>query len=490
VCSLMRMRCAVLMACAALVLMAGACASLPSPPPGTIADEDSAGTVWGDEYEGLRLDPPEPGRSTRRGVRAEWIDGATQSARFDAFGYGASVRARSYPSGDAGSIAWQGGGPVREVAIGSISPVIADGALVGDPRTGGDLRAPTTTRSGGLSLATSSASWAAMTGAGVLVGARDWRAAAAAWQPRDDGSDRVAFASVEHHARGTTIGAAAGATERGASSHEAASLYVARDDGASFASGEVAMARERVRAVARVVQGERREWSAIAIAGAGPLGEEQLVFTPRERWGAALERRDLWPWGTSRGGISSLTRRAAGMNVRRRRVFWDGSWHVSDDTRFEMAARVTRESSDRGATGMLAALPAHDVRDDWRARATLRAERVDDNGRIIDNAYRLEWVQNGSGRPGTIATWTCRWRSGAMDGRLSASAYALHRGQVAYSAESASIGVAEYAAISGRGAALSASWRVSIARHAWVRAEWSKRSPDASRIWISAGFHI
>ncbi len=48
----------------------------------------------------------------------------------------------------------------------------------------------------------------------------------------------------------------------------AASLYASRDDGAAFMSGEVAISAGRVRAVARAVAGARREWSAVAIAGA------------------------------------------------------------------------------------------------------------------------------------------------------------------------------------------------------------------------------
>jgi hypothetical protein len=473
-----------------VLMMAAGCGSVPPPSSETLVEDDSTGTLWGDEYEGLRLDPAEPAPSMRRGVRGEWADGATESARFDAFARGARVRARSYPSGDAGSIAWESDGAVRAIAVGSISPNIADGALVGDPRTGGDLRAPTSLRSTGLNLETSSSSWASMVGAGVVLGAHTWRVAAGGWQPRDHAPDRIAFASVERGLHGTTIGAAAGATVGGASSREAASLYAARDDGASFASGEVAIADGRARAVARVVAGERREWSAVAIAGAGPAGEEQLVFTPRERWGTALERRDGWGWGTSRGGFSSLTRRDVSSSVRRRRAFWDGSWRIRDDARLELAARVTRESSDRGATGVLVALPAHEVHDDWRARATLRTQHVDDRRRIIDNAYRVEWVQNRSGRPGTIATWTWRVRAGAIDGRFAASAYALHRGQVAYAADSAPAGTAEYAAISGKGAALSASVRVSIEHHAWVGAEWAQRSPHDARVWISAGFRI
>jgi hypothetical protein len=335
----------------------------------------------------------------------------------------------------------------------------------------------------------SASSWSSMTGAGVVLGRESLRLALGGWHAHGEPSVRVAAASVERRTRGATLGIAGGAATEGAPAPErgAVSLYAARDDGTSFASGEVAMAEGRMRAVTRFVAGERREWSAIAIAGAGPAVDEPLVFTRRERWGAALERRDGWSWGASRAGVSSLLRRDAVSEMRRRRAFWDGEWRIRDDTRFELAARVTREDSDRGATGPLAAIPARATSDDWRARATLRAQHTNDQGWVMDNAYRIEWVQNRSGRPGTLVMWTWRLRAGAFDGRFSASAHALQREQVTYVAESMPLDTGDYSAMTGKGAAMTASLRLWLRRHAWLEATWAARAPAASRVWVALG---
>ncbi|HET6462919.1 MAG TPA: hypothetical protein VFH33_03885 [Candidatus Krumholzibacteria bacterium] len=222
--------------------------------------------------------------------------------------------------------------------------------------------------------------------------------------------------------------------------------------------------------------------SAIAIAGAGPANDEPLVFARKERWGAALERRDGWGWGASRAGVSTLTRRDVVSNIRRRRAFWDGEWRVTDDTRFQLAARVTREENTRASKGALASLPAQELTDEWRARATLRVFPG-----LIDNSYRLEWVQARTGKPGMIATWVWRLRAGALDTKLSASAHALQSGQVAYSTDAAPPGLVEYSSITGKGAALAASFRLWLKHHAWLGAAWSQRPPGPSRVWITLG---
>jgi len=262
----------------------------------------------------------------------------------------------------------------------------------------------------------------------------------------------------------------------------AASIYAARHTETAFASGEFALSGNNSRAVARVVA---REWSAIAIAGAGPAKDAPLVFARKERWGAALERRDGWGWGASRTGVSTLTRRDVISDIRRRRAFWDGEWRVSDDTRLQLAARITREETTRPVNGALAAFPSHEVVDDWRARATLRVFL--DNGWPMDNAYRVEWVQNRSGKPGMIASWSWRMRTGALDTRLSASAHALAPGQVSYSTDDAPPGVSEYSAVTGKGASLAASTRLWLRHHAWLGAAWSQRPPGSPRVWVTLG---
>jgi hypothetical protein len=185
--------------------------------------------------------------------------------------------------------------------------------------------------------------------------------------------------------------------------------------------------------------------------------------------------------------VSTLTRRDVVSDIRRRRAFWDGEWRITGDTRLQLAARVTREETTRAVNDALASLPSHEVSDDWRARATLRAWRVTGAGRLVDNTYRLELVQNRAGKPGVIATWAWRLRTGALDTRLSASAHALEHGQVSYSTDAAPPGLVEYSAVTGKGAALGASLRLWLKRHAWLGAAWSQTPPRPSRVWITLG---
>ncbi len=447
-------------------------------------EADSAGTVWGDEYEGLAVDGGETVRTLPRGFNVEWVDGETQSARVDAFAHGASVHARSYPSGEVGSVSWRSEGVLREIVAGDFTPAIAEGALIGDPRTGGDLRASQTAHAQGLAMRPSTSFWSSMRGGGVVLGAGAYRVSLGGWEAHDEALGRVGVASLERRIHDGVLGISAGASE---DRRAAASIYGSHDMENAFSGGELALSQGRARAVARVVAGDSREWSAIAIAGAGPANDEPLVFARKERWGAALERRDGWGWGASRTGVSTLTRRDVVSDIRRRRAFWDGEWRVSSDTRFQLAARITREETTRPASGTLTALPSHEVVDDWRARATLRVGSVMDNGWLTDNSYRLEWVQSRTGKPGIIATWAWRMRAGALDTKFFASAHALESGQVSYSTDTAPPGLVEYSAVTGKGALLAASFRLWLRHHARLGAAWSQRPPADSRVWITLG---
>jgi hypothetical protein len=181
-------------------------------------------------------------------------------------------------------------------------------------------------------------------------------------------------------------------------------------------------------------------------------------------------------------GVSTLTRRDVVSDIRRRRAFWDGEWRFSSDTRLQLAARITREDNTRPVKGTLASLPSHEVTDEWRARATLRV-----SAGLTDNSYRLEWVQNRTGKPGMIAAWAWWLRAGFVDARLAASAHALAPGQVSYSAEDAPPGLVEYAPVTGKGASLAASVRLWLKHHAWLGAAWSQTPPRPQRVWITVG---
>jgi len=128
------------MALLATVLLLSSCATSPpsrlQAPPDEI---DSTGTIWGDEYEGLAVDGGETVRTRPRGFNVEHTDGATQSTRVDALAHGVSARARSYPSGEVGSVSWRGAGVVREITAGDFSPAIAEGTLTVSPWAVGRL---------------------------------------------------------------------------------------------------------------------------------------------------------------------------------------------------------------------------------------------------------------------------------------------------------------------------------------------------------------
>jgi hypothetical protein len=365
-----------------------------------------------------------------------------------------------------------------------ISPEVAEGALVGDPRAGAEPVPDASGRQHGLSVSASTSSYAAMAGGGVVVAPGRVRVSLAGWQSPRDESSRALFGSIEHRTERTTAGVAGGATIAPGVRERALSVFGARGDESSFLGGEVAMAEGRVRGVARVVAGTSREWSAIASAGAAPSGEGRLTFGANERWGAAVERRDAWGWGSSRLRVSTSMRRAVSTDVRRRRLTWDGTWRVSPDTRVEFAARATRDVDLRAASGALAALPVLEVHDEWRARATLRSRRRLSPVWSVDNAYRIEWVEARTGRPGTMVTWTCALRAAGLEWKFAASAFALSGGQVVYSPDAAPLGAGSFEAISGRGAAMSAQFRAHLRRHASVGLSWSQRPPGEARVAV------
>jgi hypothetical protein len=449
---------------------------------------DSLDTHWGDESD----EPVEaalPGHPAR-GMTAEWVrEGATHRARLDASVAHASVRVRSASRGDVGTLRWRGGGALREIAVGHVVPSIAQGALCGDASASADLSSRAPEGMEGLRMDSGASPWTARRGGGVVAGFGAYRVGVGGCESSGEPAHRVGFASVERCRAGGTLGAAVAARVEGGSSR-AASIYASRSDAAFSAGAETAVCAGRVRSVVRMAAGERRSWSAVLVAGAGPAREEPLVFDRRSRWGAALERRDLWMRGESRVAISSLTRRDDASDVRRRRLSCEGRWRITPYARLELAARITSEAARGFPDALAGAAPRRDAADEWRARATLRARQAGESGWQVENTYRLEWVQNRSGRPGTLAGWSLRWQAGPLEGGGSAAAHALHGGQVAYEASPEPLASGEYAPLTGRGARVSAWLRVRLGPHAWLEGTWTQRSPSPERIWLSAGVRI
>jgi hypothetical protein len=279
----------------------------------------------------------------------------------------------------------------------------------------------------------------------------------------------------------------AGAASGDESWRTAGSAFASRTDAATFVSAEIAVAPRWVRTAARLVAGERGEWSAVVVTGAVVSREDPLACDGRERRGVALERRDTWGWGASRCAVSSLLRRDADSALHRRRVSWDGQWRIGTGARVELAGRVSREERERAAGGALSGRPAHTVADDRRARATLYTRHAPGGGWTLDNRYRLEWVQGRSGRPGTIVTWAATLRAGVVEGRLLAGAHALHSEQIAYSPDPAPLDPGAFGALAGRGASMTGSLRVWLGGHVFAGATWSARSPAPGRWWLTLG---
>lgn len=73
---------------------------------------------------------------------------------------------------------------------------------------------------------------------------------------------------------------------------------------------------------------------------------------------------------------------------------------------------------------------------------------------------------------------------------MTATAHALLAGQVAYESEAAPLATGQFSAISGRGAAMTASGKLWLLRRAWLGATWTSRPPAEPRVWVSLGLRI
>jgi hypothetical protein len=147
---------------------------------------------------------------------------------------------------------------------------------------------------------------------------------------------------------------------------------------------------------------------------------------------------------------------------------------------------VTREVEIRAADRPFVSPPAAETSDEWRVRATLRAVRALAPALEVDNAYRLDLVGKRNGATGTMVTWQCSLRGASLDGRLSASAFALPAGQLAYAPNPGAVGASAVSAVSGGGATLSASMRLSLNAHARLGVSWTLRSPREGRVLVFA----
>ncbi len=432
------------------------CASRPPSVPVDPDKDDATPVVWGDEYDGVALDiDREFDAAPPASFAADATTGATDVASARMAAGPLAARLRATPDARAGAVEWRSA-RVHAVA-GSIRPTLADRCVLADARDAGVVIARGSRTISGLRVSPSSSTWGSVEGAGLAALVGPLRMAAAAWELRDDRAIPSAWASVDWRSRTTVAGVAAGGN-RGRP--ETVSCYAARVRASVLTAGEVAVGRDGVGASLRVVAGERGEWRGAVAAGPVRAPTDSPDALARNRWGAAVERRDTWRALSSRSTLSSRTRRTPDGDDRRRRAEWAGEVRVADGVRLEFGVRATRDASLR-ATALLEEASAPDIHDDVRARVVLRTVDVTSDATRIEFAYRVDAVSTGTGgRPGLVIAWQGRMRRGPIDARVQASAHDLATGQLATIGRPALPGAASFATVSHRGADVAAAVRV------------------------------
>ncbi len=456
-----------------LLLLGGCAAGPPAAPP------EGDPVVWGDEYEGIRLDADrEFADAIPASVGADVVAGETVSTRLRAGTGPVSARWRITDDASVGAMEWRSG-RLHAVA-GAVRPAVSEGAVVADAR---DTGAPVARglAPGGLRVSPSASTWGSSVGGGVAVLAGPLRVAAATWRARDAVADPVAWMSADWRSPHASAGVAVGG---GASGGRAVSVHAARARGPVAVSGEVGAARSGARAVVRVVAGERGEWRGVMAGGAA----DALDPDPPGRWGGAVERRDRRGGVSSRVTVSSDTRRDAAGDDRRRRAEWAGVFRIADGTRLDVNVRVTREQS-RPIRSLLDDAPAPRPNDDLRARLALRTrERVND-ATTVEFVYRADAIARGDGDgPGVVLLWQGRVRHRGLDLRLQASAFDLREGTIGYIGRAVLPGTATFTALSHRGADLSASLRATWRYGLSLGLQWASRPPAPGAFVVQAAF--
>ena len=474
----------------ALAAAASGCAAAPrGGTDGEPWEVDSSATVWGDEHAGLLIEDDRAEVTQDGAFNLEGVEGNARSLRLAASAGGARAQARTSATGTFGAVEWGKGGVVRHVVLGAVRPVLAEGALAGDPREAAELRARASARAGGLRLEPSSSSWGTVLGGGLVVAPGRFRASAGAWQPHADAGVRAGFASLERRGARVVTGVAGGWFTGPGGEARAVSAFAASGAEQAFVSGEVALAPEGTRVVARALLGERREWRALFVAGTRPPPDAGRLSGAREQWGGSVERRDTFARGTSRLLLAASTRRAPASESRRRRIAWEGNCRLSPEARLEVAARATRDL-DREVEDAVLGVPLRvEVRDEWRARATLRARRPLSSAWSVENAYRIDLVGARRERPGTLATWTCKVRWAGHECRFSASAAALREGQLGYAPNPGVVGTSAFAVVTGRAAYLSASLRSDLGAHTRLGGAWTWRGDGVHHAYLFLTIH-
>jgi hypothetical protein len=472
------------------------CAGAPAAPPADESrDPDAVEVRWGDEYDGVLEDGDLEGAPT-------WTSSRRASASLDALvalaedaanlqtvrsvaasarlaHAGARYRESAY--GRAGAVEVSEVACLRSLVVGAIRPVVGEGALVASARELGSPSPRATPFVSVLRATPSSSVWGSVLGAGATVAAGPARLLTAAWRSHDDDSTWTAWSGAEWHFARTTVGAAYGRTMR--RTEGATSVVVSRAFGDAFVAAEVARAGSRVAYAARIVAGEDRAWRASLAGGAAAAPETPAGSSPRDRHSAVLERRDRWRGLGSRLTASSVARREAASEQRRRRIDWEVNTPVDDGASIEAGVRFTE--NDVVAAPSLLATGNVDESGEWRARVALRVRERPTPTMDVEHVFRIDCVQAG-GAPGFAASWRGALRRGPVDVGVQASAWGLKAGQLGYLGRAGLPGASAFTTISGGGSDLSLMVRAAVGRHAGVAVEWRRRASGDEAVLLGS----
>lgn len=468
---------------AALLLVA--CATThPSTP--VLEMPDSTRALWGDENAGLTTDPGVEAETRVHGHGSvEWFHARTTRVSLDARSAVAAVLARNVDGHSAGAVSLRPPGIVREVVVGSLRAAAGEGALLADTRAN-VLTSVASPGVPGLRVTPTSLVWGTGVGAAVVLAPGPVQVSLAHWRLRDEPGAHHAWAGLEWRGAGAVVGALAGGMQTPWLARPLAggSVFAGRALGGAWVSGEAAAvpvvredsarAGHAARVTIRAVAGERGEWRVSAATGPAV---RNAVAGDHAVTSAVIERH------AARGAVAGRVRlliseeRTGDGRSRRRRADAGASWRLTPRITLDGAVRVTRdEESDTRATAFVTALPP-ERRHEVRARVGLRTAH-DASGARVSNDYRIELVEDGGAGTGVVGTWSLRIDAGPLSWRVRATASALHDGQVAYVSNDGVRGAAAFSVLSAAGsaeepagAALVATLRARVTRHAALGAQ-------------------
>jgi hypothetical protein len=438
--------------------------------------------TWGDEYEGVLADTDQSDadfHAASPSFAADALFAETRTVRATGSLGPLGARYRESGSGRAGALEWN---TARlSVIAGAVRASLGEGAILADARDAAAVEPRGTRALHGFRLSPSSSTWGSSLGGGVRASLGRIRVAGGAWQAWEFADDARAFVSAGVVAARGAMFAAVGRSRTGAGAASIAAAHA----GAAFVSGEIGIAPDGARAVARVIAGENGEWRALVATGAPSGGSDTSPAAAGARWGGAVERRGNLGRVAARAVLSSRTRRDGPDLEQRQRAEGQASLGAAG-ARLEANVRATRETL-ASATDVLQAREAVVVHDDVRVRCVVRTAESFGERLRVEQSYRVDFIVSGAGPAGRVIAWSARTRWNALDARVQASAFDLAPGQLAYTGRAVLPGAAPFTTLSHSGVDLSASVRMRIGWGAVVGVQGVRTGAGEARIVLQAG---